>query len=191
MIMKSVPIRQCIACRKKTEKKTLFRIVRTSENHIHFDPNQTMNGRGVYLCKNAACIQKAQTKDLIGHSFHRTVPDALYVQIAEAFQPTEKTSIETLIGFASRSRKLIKGLTGVTEAARKKKIHLLILDPEAGATTRKRIETLHNKWNIPLVEYTGKKSLSDIVGKDRCRCVGVTDTQFARTILKMKQEHNK
>ncbi|MBL8059796.1 MAG: YlxR family protein [Chthonomonas sp.] len=42
-----MPLRTCIACRKKGEQATLFR-VRARETE----------GRGAYSCRNAACLDK-------------------------------------------------------------------------------------------------------------------------------------
>ncbi len=182
--MKSIPIRQCIVCRKRREKGELFRVIRTPKQQILFDPTHKMNGRGVYLCKNVTCVQKAGESDLIGHAFAQTGSNELYMQLANALQFEKRNSIGTLIGFANRSRKLIKGITGVAEGAEKKKIKLLILDPETKSTTRKRIESISSKQNIPLIVYSGEKSLSDILRKTNCRCVGITDDQFVQSILK-------
>jgi predicted RNA-binding protein YlxR (DUF448 family) len=185
--MRSIPMRQCVVCRKKSEKGILFRAIRTPDNQILFDPLHKMNGRGVYICKNAVCIQKARKKDLIGLTFQLPVSAELYMQLAEALQSEQKSSMETLIGFANRSRNLIKGITGIVEGVEKKKIKLLILDPETKATTRKRIESIGRKQNIPLIVYSGERSLSDILGKANCRCIGITDDQFARSILKQME----
>lgn len=182
--MKSIPNRQCIVCRKKKEKGSLFRVIRTPENQVLFDPTQKMNGRGVYICKNTGCVKKAREKDLIGSAFARSVSPELYTQLADALQSEKKTSIETLIGFANRSRNLIKGMTGIVEGIGKHKIKLLIIDPETKSTTRKRIESIGRKKRISLIVYSGEKPLSEILGKPNCRCVGITDDQFARSILK-------
>ncbi|MFN4197166.1 MAG: YlxR family protein [Caldimicrobium sp.] len=52
------PERTCVACRKKTLKKELFRFV-VKEGSIVLDEKGTLPGRGAYLCKE--CFPK---KDL-------------------------------------------------------------------------------------------------------------------------------
>ncbi|MFN3505198.1 MAG: YlxR family protein [Caldimicrobium sp.] len=44
------PERTCVACRKKTLKKELFRFV-AKEGLIVFDERGILLGRGAYLCK--------------------------------------------------------------------------------------------------------------------------------------------
>lgn len=51
------PIRSCIVCRKKKNKKDLFRII-SKDKKAYYDSNQCENSRGIYVCKNSVCINK-------------------------------------------------------------------------------------------------------------------------------------
>ena len=55
-----LPLRSCIACRKKQEKAQLIRIVSTEDKKAIFDKTQKMNARGIYICKNIECLKKIQ-----------------------------------------------------------------------------------------------------------------------------------
>jgi predicted RNA-binding protein YlxR (DUF448 family)/ribosomal protein L30E len=189
--MKSVPIRQCIVCRQREEKRNLFRVIRTPDKQIIFDLRQKGNGRGIYFCKKTSCIQKAKEKDLIKFAFNQTVSPELYMQLANALQKDQGNSVEALIGFANRSRKLIKGFAGVAEAAEKMKIKLLILDPQTRNDTKKRVESISHKMQIPLIVYSGEKSLSEALGKENCRCAGVTDDQFVKAIVQCHKNRDR
>ena len=57
--MKKIPMRMCVACREMRAKKDLMRIVRTAEGELRLDPTGKLNGRGAYLCRDAACLNKA------------------------------------------------------------------------------------------------------------------------------------
>lgn len=50
-----VPRRMCIACRQKTAKRELVRIVRTPQGTIEIDPANRKAGRGAYLCTQESC----------------------------------------------------------------------------------------------------------------------------------------
>jgi predicted RNA-binding protein YlxR (DUF448 family) len=52
-----MPIRSCIICKQKKEKKDLFRIV-SLNNKAYYDKNQTENVRGIYICKDKKCTDK-------------------------------------------------------------------------------------------------------------------------------------
>ena len=62
-------MRMCVACREMKPKKELIRVVRTPEGEIRVvrtpegeivaDETGRKNGRGAYLCRSEACLNKA------------------------------------------------------------------------------------------------------------------------------------
>ncbi len=58
-MMKKVPMRMCVACREMKPKKELIRVVRTPEGDVIADETGRKNGRGAYLCRSEACLNKA------------------------------------------------------------------------------------------------------------------------------------
>jgi predicted RNA-binding protein YlxR (DUF448 family) len=65
---KRQPQRTCIACRDKTEKRGLTRIVRAPDGAVSVDPTGRANGRGAYLCGNPRCWQRALDSGLLQHA---------------------------------------------------------------------------------------------------------------------------
>ncbi len=51
-----VPQRTCVGCRQVLPKRTLIRIVRTSEG-VQIDPSGKLPGRGAYLHDSQSCWQ--------------------------------------------------------------------------------------------------------------------------------------
>ncbi len=70
-----IPIRTCIACRDTSDKRSLTRLVRTPDG-ILVDPTGKRNGRGAYLCDQAACWEKATSKTQIVANALKTTPTA-------------------------------------------------------------------------------------------------------------------
>ena len=62
---KKVPMRQCMGCGEKKEKKDLIRIIRTPDEEIVLDVTGKKNGRGAYLCDSISCLSKARKKKAI------------------------------------------------------------------------------------------------------------------------------
>ena len=56
---KKIPMRMCVSCREMQPKKELVRVVRTPEGAVVLDTTGRANGRGAYLCKKSACLEKA------------------------------------------------------------------------------------------------------------------------------------
>jgi predicted RNA-binding protein YlxR (DUF448 family) len=52
-------MRMCVSCREMQPKKELVRVVRTPEGAVILDSTGRANGRGAYLCKKSACLEKA------------------------------------------------------------------------------------------------------------------------------------
>ncbi len=81
---KKVPMRTCIACKAVKPKKDLIRIVK-SEDGISLDRTGRKNGRGAYICDDAACIAKLKKGKLLSRAFSQPVSDETYDKIAEEF----------------------------------------------------------------------------------------------------------
>ncbi len=67
----------CVACREMRAKKDLMRIVRTDEGELKPDHTGKLNGRGAYLCRDAACFQKAIKTRALERALEAPVSDAL------------------------------------------------------------------------------------------------------------------
>ena len=64
---KSVPMRRCVGCMVSKPKEELIRIA-AYEGSIALDPTGRAKGRGVYLCPDSACFEKAMKKRSIARS---------------------------------------------------------------------------------------------------------------------------
>lgn len=77
-----VPIRCCVACKCRKEKKDFTRIVANSKGKAIIDKNQNINSRGIYICKEKKCInnlQKAILKNRINLKINVDVDSVLEV----------------------------------------------------------------------------------------------------------------
>lgn len=75
-------MRMCAGCREMKRKSELIRIV-LSDGGARCDPTGKANGRGVYVCRNSACItklQKSRKSRLAGGS---KVPDSVFSELLE------------------------------------------------------------------------------------------------------------
>ena len=77
-----IPIRECILCRRKFEKKKLLRITKGADG-IFADKTQKKEGRGAYICPDIACLEKAQKNKGLERSFKQAVPKEVYESLRE------------------------------------------------------------------------------------------------------------
>ena len=61
---KHIPQRTCVACREINEKRSLIRIVRTTEG-VEVDPTGRKPGRGAYLHNSKDCWEKALKRGIL------------------------------------------------------------------------------------------------------------------------------
>lgn len=79
--MKKIPQRTCIGCNSKKDKKELIRIVKNKNGEISIDLTGKKDGRGVYLCKNEECLNKAIKGKKISRKFEMEVEDSIYENV--------------------------------------------------------------------------------------------------------------
>ena len=62
-----IPLRSCVACGAKTDKRDLLRLVRTQSGRVEVDTTSKIPGRGAYLCHHQACWDTALKKSRLDH----------------------------------------------------------------------------------------------------------------------------
>ncbi len=67
----------CVACREMRAKQDLMRIVRTAGDGLVLDRTGKLSGRGAYLCRDAACVQKAIKTRALERALEAPMNDAL------------------------------------------------------------------------------------------------------------------
>lgn len=75
-MMKKVPMRMCVACREMKPKKELIRVVRTPEGDVIADETGRKNGRGAYLCRSEACLNKALKTRALDRALEQPLSEA-------------------------------------------------------------------------------------------------------------------
>lgn len=76
-MQKKTPMRQCLGCREMKEKFALIRVVRSPEGEVSLDFKGKKPGRGAYVCRNAACLQRAIKSRAIERAFSCRIPEEL------------------------------------------------------------------------------------------------------------------
>ena len=61
-------MRMCLLCRTRRTKPELFRLTKDVDESFLYDPTQKAEGRGAYLCREKACIEKAVKKKRISEA---------------------------------------------------------------------------------------------------------------------------
>ena len=78
------PVRMCVGCRAHTPKKELIRVVRTPTGEIVADAKGKTPGRGAYICRKEACLQKAQKSRALERMLGVEIGPEAYAALAAA-----------------------------------------------------------------------------------------------------------
>ena len=81
MNAKKVPLRQCIGCQEKKEKKGMVRVIKTPEETIELDTTGRKNGRGAYICPRMECFMKARKSKGLERSLKTSIPQEVYEEL--------------------------------------------------------------------------------------------------------------
>ena len=81
MKTKKIPMRRCVGCGESKTKKELIRIVALPSGMIELDRTGKKSGRGVYICDNLECFEKAYKSHGLERSLKRSVSRDVYEQI--------------------------------------------------------------------------------------------------------------
>lgn len=81
MKMKKIPMRTCVISHEKCEKKDLIRVVRTPEKNVIVDITGKANGRGAYLKKDPAVIEKAEKTKALDRILEVSVEKQIYDEL--------------------------------------------------------------------------------------------------------------
>ena len=78
MVNKKKPARTCMACNEQKEKNELLRIVRSKDGVIEVDLTGKKSGRGAYICKSEACLDKIIKSKRLEKVFEQEISSEIY-----------------------------------------------------------------------------------------------------------------
>ena len=85
MRKKHVPMRTCVGCRLSRAKKDLVRVVRDPEGQVGLDLTGKRSGRGVYICANEECLQKAVKGRQLERALETKISEDLFTDLKRVF----------------------------------------------------------------------------------------------------------
>ena len=83
MKTRKIPMRMCVGCREMREKRSLLRVVKSPEGAISFDRVGKAPGRGAYVCKSKACLERAVKARQLERALETRIDEAVFAQLME------------------------------------------------------------------------------------------------------------
>lgn len=170
----SLPVRTCLACRDKKEKKNLFRISKFENKYI-FDATNKIQARGVYICKKISCIEK------FSKNKKYNIEKEELIKMIDIIKKNKK---ENQINFYIDIKKCVFGIKIVREKVWNKEVKLTVI---ASDITEKNMDKIINDCKQKAVKYVvseNKERLGRIFGKNEISVIGILDENLANSLMK-------
>ncbi|MHB1126580.1 MAG: RNase P modulator RnpM [Bacillota bacterium] len=81
--VRKIPLRMCVGCRERRDKRELIRIVRTPLEEVLMDPTGKKAGRGAYICPRIECLNKAVKSKALPRALNAEVSGEVVEQLAK------------------------------------------------------------------------------------------------------------
>ncbi len=100
MKQKKIPLRKCTGCGEMKPKSELVRVVKAPDvkdeqgevvksGEVSLDLTGKKSGRGAYVCKNSACLEKAIKARRFERAFSMKIPDEIYTAMQKEMEDNE------------------------------------------------------------------------------------------------------
>jgi len=83
---RKVPMRSCVVTREKLPKQELLRIVKTTDGDVVADISGKINGRGAYIKKDIAVLDKAIKNKILERQLETTISEDVYEKIRKIIE---------------------------------------------------------------------------------------------------------
>ncbi|MDR2656392.1 MAG: YlxR family protein [Oscillospiraceae bacterium] len=77
-------MRMCVGCRAMKPKKELVRVVKSPLGAVSLDRIGKMPGRGAYVCRDAACLARAQKQRQLERALDTPIDAAVFESLKKA-----------------------------------------------------------------------------------------------------------
>ena len=86
MKVKKIPMRTCVVCHEKLEKRELLRIVKNKEGIVSVDETGKANGRGAYIKKDLEVLEKAIKSKALERHLECQINNDIYEEIRKIIE---------------------------------------------------------------------------------------------------------
>ncbi len=86
MKQRKIPMRTCVITKESLPKQELLRIVRTPEQEVKVDETGKLNGKGAYIKKDLAVLEKAIKTKILEKRLECKIEESVYEEIRKIIE---------------------------------------------------------------------------------------------------------
>ena len=95
---------------------------------------------------------------------------------------TDKYKVFSLIGLATRARRVVSGEFSTEKSVKSGRSHMVIVSEEASDNTKKMFENSCAYYKVPVYQFGMKEELGHAMGKEMRASLAVLDSGFAKAL---------
>ena len=183
MKKKKEVLRACMGCGERKPKQELIRIVRTPDGNFVIDETGKTPGRGAYLCKNKACLEKqrkpARWNALLCRCFHRKPIRRWKMPLPE--------KCRNLLTICRKAGKLEAGFARAKDAIQGGYAACILLTADLSEKSRKEVLYFAEKQHVPVVQTNWEMAEVRLLFGQRAGILTICETGFAQRIQALLQ----
>ena len=185
MTSKHVPQRSCVICRAKSNKNDLIRIVRSPQGEAVIDIAKKLPGRGVYICPDIDCVEKAKKSNSLARALGINVNENFWPELEDYiknFSVNINLKVRSVLGLSRKSGALLIGTDKISDFKHK----VLVLCANDCSESVKIFAA--SRQNITLEMNT--EELSEAIGsRGGVQIIGLPlSSGFAKKLMSLKNE---
>lgn len=178
--LKHIPERSCAVCKAKTAKKNLIRLVKSPEGLAVIDLKCKLPGRGVYICPDSNCIERAKKSGALARALKTEIHEDFWPELeasSKNFAPNLNLKLRSVLGLARKSGTLFIGQERIANAENKK---FLLMFASDSSESVKKFALSHEHIELEM----NMQELSQAVGvKGGVQIIGLPfNSGFAKSI---------
>ena len=171
-----IPQRSCAVCRVKNNRENLIRLVKSPEGKIFIDTEKKLPGRGVYICSDLECLERAKKFGIISHSLKAEVNNDFWLELEEyikesGIENSVNLKIKSVLGLARKAGALLIGSERIeNEIEKSGHKEILVILAENSSEGVKKFAASHEKISLDMTF----KELSEVTGlRDSVQILGL------------------
>ena len=141
--------RTCVGCRKRSPTGMTVRLVCGPGGELLPDLYGKLPGRGVHLCPDFTCFEKAAKNNSFSRSLRAPTRIDDPTKLFEVVLESSRDQVRAILSTATRSAWLIAGRTNVRNALGNRKVALVVLAEDASQSLAEDIIKCAKNVNIP------------------------------------------
>lgn len=186
--------RQCFVCQQLKAKDLLLRLCFV-EQQVILDMQGKLGGRGLYLCRDAPCLDLALKEHGFAPYIEKTWTEEeqtqfkAYVQQSVEQQKREKLFHLLTLGF--RASYLACGRMASSISIKKQKAFALLLAHDLAKTTKEEMFSLAKQHQVPVYFTLDKEQLGKLTKQEERACITIENEAFFQGVKAYLSEETK